>query len=271
MGTNKEFKILLIGQEHEYFVTSIKREMEQRNYKVEICPPVVSTVNQACEKAKICLLYVEAANTLKEMFAFLKENAYEKKIEVCLVGDKGEVNQAEKTIGVYNVGKKFLRPVDAKEISDGLEILYEKSLKNNERKSILIIDDEPECLRRTQQILHNQYKTYVANSGLSAAMLLAKHHVNLILLDYYLPVVDGSKILKMLKTEPATADIPVIFLSGIEDEEAVKYTKKLGAEGYIYKNSAAEKLATTISDYFAKNDWNNYKKDNSVDIKSIWK
>jgi len=270
MGINKDYKILLIGRTREFLMTSVMSEMERRRYKVEICNPVRSEVVTACENAKICLLFVDIADALKDMFIFLRDNAFDKKFEVCLVGEKLEIKEALKEIGKYNVGRYFERPANSKEISDGLEVLYQKALKNNERKSILIIDDEPECLRRTQQILHNHYKIYVANSGASALMLLGKHEVNLILLDYMLPVIDGAQVLQMLKKEPSTKDIPVIFLSGVEDEAAVSYTEKLGAEGYIYKCAPAETLITTISDYFTKIDWNKYAQAQKTEYENIW-
>ena len=261
MFNKKDYKIVLIGQKKEFLVLSTQAEMERRGYDIELVEPLVSSINQAYENAKICVLFVDIADSLRGVLNFLKDNAFEKKFEICIVGEKLEVKDALKYIGEFNVGNCFERPVNSREISDGLEQLYEKAIQRNERKSILIIDDEPEYLRRTQQILHNHYKIYVANSGASALMLLAKHKVSLILLDYLMPVADGFQVLKMLKKEPETSSIPVIFLSGIEDERAAAQMAKYGAEAYIYKGMAAKTLVTTISDYFAKKDYIHYKGD----------
>ena len=127
-----------------------------------------------------------------------------------------------------------------------------------------MVDDDPEYLRRTQSVLHNHYKVYIANSGASALMLLSKHKVDLILLDYVMPVLDGPKVLEALKAEPDTADIPVIFLSGKTDVRSITTAMTLGSETYLSKALAATELAANVADFFAKKDW-----ERTVNINSI--
>ena len=61
--------------------------------------------------------------------------------------------------------------------------------------------------------------------------------VDLILLDYEMPVVDGPQVLQMLRQEPATEKIPVIFLTGIGTKEAVSRVMALKPDGYILKTT----------------------------------
>ena len=61
--------------------------------------------------------------------------------------------------------------------------------------------------------------------------------VDLILLDYEMPVVDGPQVLQMLRQDPATKDIPVVFLTGIGTKEAVSRVMALKPDGYILKST----------------------------------
>ena len=250
-------KILIIGNEDEFIVRSVINEMKNRFYSVSICKPMIDAVNVKGEGIHLYLLFIDSAESISELLVYLKDTAFDKRVEIGLVGENLDLKEAVKYLSSEHAGKLFKRPVDAKQISDGMEDLAKTAEQKNERKRILIIDDDPEYLRRTQSILHNHYKIYIANSGASALMLLSKHKVDLILLDYIMPVLDGPKVLQALKSEPTTADIPVIFLSGQTDVRSITTAMTLGSETYLSKQLAATELAANISDFFAKMDWKN--------------
>ena len=79
--------------------------------------------------------------------------------------------------------------------------------------TILIVDDSTDNLTVLGELLRSHYRVRAANSGERA--LKAAHsppRPDLILLDVMMPVMDGHAVLRQLKAEPATADIPVIFV-----------------------------------------------------------
>ena len=249
-------EMLIIGNENEFLVKSVIAEMTRRGYTCITSKPNISEVNERGKGIRVNLLFIESAEKVKDLLVYLKDTAFDKKMEIGLVGESLELQESAKYIKDENIGKLFKRPVDAKQISDGLEELARTAAERNEQKRILIIDDDPEYLRRTQQILHNHYKIYLANSGVSGIKLLAKHKVDLILLDYIMPVLDGPKVLEALKQDPDLADIPVVFLSGKTDAKAVTTAMTLGSENYLSKSLAAKDLAAMVSDIFAKIEWN---------------
>ena len=77
---------------------------------------------------------------------------------------------------------------------------------------------------------------------MQAITFLLKTKVDLILLDYEMPVVDGPQVLEMLRSEEATAHIPVIFLTGIGTKEAVSRVMALKPDGYILKTTPRKDL-----------------------------
>lgn len=106
-------------------------------------------------------------------------------------------------------------------------------------KKILAVDDEPNNLQVLRQILKDHYQVIFANSGEKALEAAAKHQPNLILLDIMMPAMDGYEVCKRLKADPATKDIPVIFVTAMSEEESEVKGFDVGAVDYIQKPVSA--------------------------------
>jgi putative two-component system response regulator len=102
--------------------------------------------------------------------------------------------------------------------------------------TILIVDDEPTNLSLLTQLLRPEYLVRAANSGESALRVAASEpQPDLVLLDVMMPGMDGYTVLDRLRASPATADIPVIFLTALADEGDEERGLQLGAVDYITK------------------------------------
>jgi CheY-like chemotaxis protein len=80
------------------------------------------------------------------------------------------------------------------------------------------------------------YEVVCAEDGESALRLANAQDFDLILLDMILPKMSGPEVLKHLKSEPATAQIPVVVLSGLSEKNRDKLLEE-GAEEYLEKNT----------------------------------
>ncbi len=89
------------------------------------------------------------------------------------------------------------------------------------KKSILIVDDNVTYMSMIMDWLRDSYRVSMANSGVQAITWLAKNRVDLILLDYEMPVTTGPQVLEMIRSHDELADIPVIFLTGVDDKESI--------------------------------------------------
>ena len=85
---------------------------------------------------------------------------------------------------------------------------------------------------------------------MNAISFLATNRVDLILLDYEMPVISGLQVFEMLKTGDKTKDIPVIFLTGKDDKETVLKVISAKPEKYLLKNMPAEELLKAVDDFF---------------------
>ena len=102
--------------------------------------------------------------------------------------------------------------------------------------TILIVDDQPENLAILGNLLEPHYRVIAATSGRRALQLaIASPQPDLILLDVTMPEVDGYAVLALLRQDPATRDIPVIFVTARDADLDEEHGFKLGAVDYITK------------------------------------
>lgn len=101
---------------------------------------------------------------------------------------------------------------------------------------ILIVDDNPDNITVVSDLLASDYNVLVANSGARALQIAAhKPSPDLILLDIMMPEMDGYQVLTLLKSNPATRDIPVIFLTAMDSTHDEEKGLELGCVDYITK------------------------------------
>ncbi|RJX32035.1 MAG: EAL domain-containing protein [Oxalobacter sp.] len=117
-----------------------------------------------------------------------------------------------------------------------------------ERSKILIVDDMHENLHVLMNILRNDYTISAATSG-EKALELAKRtpQPDLILLDIKMPGMDGYSVLSHLKSDPATADIPVIFVTALAETADEARGLKLGVADYITKPVNPDLLCSRVN------------------------
>ncbi|MGA9379697.1 MAG: response regulator, partial [Phormidium sp.] len=113
--------------------------------------------------------------------------------------------------------------------------------------SILIVDDQPDNLRTLSAILRDE--TYTVRQAISGKIALNAVQANppeLILLDIRMPEMDGYEVCSILKANSATQDIPVIFLSALNDVNDKVKAFNAGAADYITKPFQAEEVLVRI-------------------------
>ena len=105
----------------------------------------------------------------------------------------------------------------------------------NQKKLIILVDDNPANLRIGKNVLSEKYTVATAPSAYKLLGLLENNHPVLILLDIDMPGMDGYETIEILKRKPETKDIPVIFLTGLTDSKDEEKGRILGAVDYVIK------------------------------------
>jgi len=115
------------------------------------------------------------------------------------------------------------------------------------KKTVLIVDDEPEILVLLKRLLV-EYETITASDGAEALDTVNKNSsIDLILLDIAMPDMSGFEVAKKLKEDPSTSHIPIIFVSGKRDLDSFVEGFEIGIEDYITKPIDQNYLLYTVS------------------------
>jgi signal transduction histidine kinase len=123
---------------------------------------------------------------------------------------------------------------------------------------ILIVDDKPNNLRLlSRMLLDRAYHIHSATSGAEALVLAQDIFPDLILLDIMMPQMDGYEVCKHLKADPKTRDIPVIFLSALDQTEDKVNAFKVGGIDYITKPFKLQEVIVRVQTHLALRDLRN--------------
>lgn len=114
------------------------------------------------------------------------------------------------------------------------------------QKHILVIDDNPMMLRVIKEQLKDKYSVSTAVSGAIALKFLEAKKTDLVLLDYLMPDEDGAQILERIRKNPATANLPVVFLTSVTEREKIQKLVRLQPQGYLLKPIESEVLFESI-------------------------
>jgi diguanylate cyclase (GGDEF)-like protein len=108
-------------------------------------------------------------------------------------------------------------------------------MESNDKCRILVIDDEKTNLLILYKILSPDYMIFTAKSGSEGLRQAASERPDIILLDIIMPDMSGFDVLKVLKSDPELKDIPVIIITGLDNESDEEKGFLLGAVDYIFK------------------------------------
>ena len=107
--------------------------------------------------------------------------------------------------------------------------------EQEKRPVVLAVDDTPENLDVVKGLLTPKFVVKAAVNGMMALKIVEKQSPDLILLDIRMPGMDGFEVCRRLKENEASADIPVVFLTGESDATSEAEAMSAGAAGFITK------------------------------------
>ena len=126
------------------------------------------------------------------------------------------------------------------------------SLSDRGKKSIIIVDDVPESLKALTAIISKRgYQVRPALSGKLALNSARKKPPDLILLDIRMPDMDGYEVCRRLKKDEDTRDIPIIFISALEEIQDKLKAFRVGGQDYITKPFQSEEVLARVENHLA--------------------
>ena len=249
-------KILLIGKLNTV-VNETNRFLSQY-FHVQLCSENAEVLEGMLKIVNPDLVVISliGAYDVDTSIFFLLSDKYAH-IPVLTIGTKEESDRFFK----YYQEEQFenlIRPVENTVIMEAVcrrlgldEDTVEREAKaesedHDEKKRILVVDDNGTALRTIKAMLEDTYEIALAISGAQAMTSIGKKRPDLILLDYEMPVCDGRMTLEMIRADEELTSIPVVFLTAINDRENIEAVLKLKPAGYLLKPPVKEKLLSEI-------------------------
>lgn len=121
----------------------------------------------------------------------------------------------------------------------------------SEKATVLVVDDAPDNLMVMSGLLKDDYTVKVANNGRRALDICAAQPPDLVLLDVMMPEMDGYEVLRRLRGNAATAQIPVIFITALDDVGNEARSFELGAVDYVTKPFSPPVVLARVKNHVA--------------------
>lgn len=253
MAENKDEKrILLIGDSRSFMVNAIENDLRKEGFTVVPVAPDMTAIDRLENRPFVYLLYLDGAAMDKELGVYLRDRIDEDEIELCVIGKYVELDTFFEFIPEEKLSLVCKRPVNIKELGEKLEAVMQSGERRSQKKRILVVDDDGTMLRAIKTWLSSKYKVFMVNSGMAAITFLAKNDVDLILLDYEMPITPGSQVLEMLRSDETLRDIPVMFLTNKSDKNSIMKVLALKPEKYLLKTMKPFELMSAIDEFFDK-------------------
>ena len=153
-------------------------------------------------------------------------------------------------IDLDNAGLESLKGV-LKKVDEARVLPKDASRKNK----ILIVEDSDQIRHVYKgRLLLDGYDVVDVNSAMEAIKYLNGELPDLVLLDLVMPVMDGFKLLKLIRETATLAHLPVIILSAKGASDEIEKAMQMGISGYLIKTTTSPvKLSQEIKEYFRKN------------------
>ncbi len=261
MGATDKKDIVIVMLQYSVVIKGIERKLTDMGYNTTIITDnAQQEILRIGDNAALVIVYLppdinEAHYKLKVLHGICQtvENIEQKML---LIGEsKYKANLLEEIPGF----RKYTwldRPVDPETLEKTVNKEIERKEVIERKHRILVVDDDPAYAKIVREWIKDEYRVDIVTAGMQAITFLLKtpedDRVDLILLDYEMPVVDGPQVLQMLRQEEATAHIPVIFLTGNGTREAVSRVMELKPDGYLLKTAKKADLLGLLAGRFKK-------------------
>jgi len=227
--------------------TQKMRELQrffENDYRVQTLPlSNANIMNEIISVPDCIVVYVETLTRTK-LFGIMDFREQESIIEVplLLIADDTDVDIFRQNV---KPPPDFVLPLDAsmRDIRLGIERLCATSEKV---KSVLVVDDDSVSLKLVKSYLDETYKVNCVKSGMLALKFLEKQRPDVILLDCYMPEMNGAQTLQLIRNMPNMKRIPVVFLTGNSERSMVMSCISLHPSGFLVKPVKKEDLLAKL-------------------------
>lgn len=238
--------LVLVVLQYSVVVKGIERKLNDAGYNASILSDNFARIRDLAGSTDLFLLYLPSNITdnrdkLDEM-GYICGKVNDSGRNMIIIGEETDHDSLFRLMPVIGDYAWINRPIEMDLLRPAIDNAIMGPEAAMDKKRILIVDDDPSYAKMVKEWIKYKYRVDIVTAGMQAITFLLKNKVDLILLDYEMPVVDGPQVLQMLRQEEETMDIPVIFLTGIGTKESVRRVMSLKPSGYILKSTTRDDL-----------------------------
>ena len=248
-------KIAIVLQQYSIVVKGVERKLKELGYDVTTIKPETDLLRTVSGETDLFVLYLPKDSKNREE----EEMMFQMMLQVCdvmqtykktmvLIGEKSYRTSLMSIHPMLGECEWVDRPVDMRALEIAVDTALSGGVQPVVKKHILIVDDDPTYAGMVRTWIKDSYRADILTSGKQVLMFLGKKKVDLILLDYEMPVMNGTQVLQMLRRDSMARDIPVVFLTGVGTADEVKQVLALKPDGYVLKSTTREQLLEYLAE-----------------------
>ena len=229
----KKKRILILAPQSTVMRDNIS-QLKKTGYDCELISAWPENTDEP-EGIPPALFLIDAASLVQE------ETVFDTTAPVILIS--GGEPRSLQTKGILQIVEK---PLEAGKLTSLMEHILRK-------RKILIVDDTASFREMVAAEFNlDHYELIFAENGLAGYQAARKHHPDLITMDIEMPVMDGYKACELIRHDPVTEDIPILFVTTLGKEEDIEKGFHAGAIEYFVKPFEPGKLGSFVNELFVK-------------------
>lgn len=245
--------ILVVSATEGFLARSLVSRMEANKIPAVLSNGKIKQIDKLRAQLELIILFMgDGMDGMAETLVYLKDLASDLDLRFILIGEESEYKIISRILPETHIYEWFQRPLVMDKLMDGIYKFMEDHSGDKRRRTVLIVDDDITYMRTVYEWLKDDYHVGMANNGVQAISYLARNHVDLVLLDYEMPIANGPQVLQMLKEDSETGQIPVMFLTGHSDRESVLSVVGLAPADYLLKTIDRYTLLRKLESFFMK-------------------
>lgn len=254
MENNDVGKVAIVSATESFLAKSLKSKFEGSGINTAFVHASIKEIEESLDDTELIILYMsEGMEEITDTLVYLKDVISDRDIGLILIGEMDQYNVVKKIIPEQDILECYMRPLDIDLLLKNVNTYLQKNSGENRKKTVMIVDDDLTYMWTVREWLNSTYHVKMANNGVQAISQLAKNKVDLVLLDYEMPIANGPQVASMLKNDSDTGNIPVMFLTSHGDRESVLSVINLEPADYLLKTIDKDGLLAKLEAFFEKN------------------
>lgn len=240
-------ELYVIGDYKRFVVQNMIRMLQDLEFEVTVVDPIAQKVNLIPNQPlHVILCLSDELDT--DVYGILHKKQIRCGLHVYVVGKIVALS-----IDDEDALKKLSAPHFPTWPLDIVEFMKAVERNCHEKRRILVVDDEVVFLRAMQKWLGPLYEVVPIDSAKVALSYLRGNSVDLVVLDYEMPEMNGPNMLRRMRMDDSLKDIPVMFLTAKDDKESVMDAIDCKPCGYLLKTQSPDEIRAGIMNFFSKN------------------